>query len=185
MAAGDLCTLAEFRQYARIQPGGEDRLLSALITAASAAIANEIGRDFVTTNFTETKNGNGMTTMPLDNKPITGVTSVTVDGVSIPARATPTSSGFSFSENCVYLSGYVFTRGARNVVIAYQNAITGDDDLKTACMMLVDYWSHEHDRAGIKSRVMGPSETVIYDKSAWPGSVEAILANHISPGLLA
>ena len=184
MAAGDLCTISDFRQYSRIAPGTEDNLLKALITSASIAIANEIGRDFTNINFTETKNGTGMSVMPLDNKPITGITSLVIDGVNIPARTTPSGSGYSFSENCIYLSGYSFTRGSQNVTVVYQNALSGDDDLKVACMMLVDFWAHEHDRAGVRSRVLGPGETVIYDKSAWPKAVDSILQNHISPGLL-
>lgn len=185
MALGDLCTTAQFRAYARIAAGNEDGLIATLISSASKSIAKELGVSFDTTSFVETYDGNGRQSLPLDNKPIVSVATVLVDGVSIPARATPLGTGFFFTINVLYLAGYCFSKGMQNVVVTYATSPLLDSDLAQACMMIVDYWYKEHDRSGIRSKTMMSGETIVYDKSAWPQAVQQILDNNRSPGLLA
>jgi hypothetical protein len=56
----------------------------------------------------------------LRNRPVTAVSSVTVDGVAIQASSpAPTGAGYLFDDSSVYLVGQCFTKGVQNVVIQY------------------------------------------------------------------
>ena len=76
-------------------------------------------------DFTEARDGQGDGVI-LRNWPVTSVTSVSVDGTTIPAATTATASGWLLDSesNGVRLRGYTFTRGIQNVVIVYKAGLT-------------------------------------------------------------
>lgn len=106
-------------------------ILSALITSSSAWVEREVGGDLMRSTITETRDGNGECRIRLGRShswrpgnPATTVTSVTVDGATIPARPAVSSSntnpsGWVYREDGVDLVGYRFTEGTANVVVVY------------------------------------------------------------------
>lgn len=150
----ELTTVAAVKQALGVTNTGDDPLLARLVAGASAAVQTYCGRAFVLQSLTETYNGNGKAVMALRQTPIVSVSSVTVDGVTIPPRPAPTQAGFSFDEMLVYLeggafstaynvpgwSGYVFSVGRQNIVVSYQAGFAAIPwDLEEAVMWIVGY----------------------------------------------
>src|ERR1043166_3681845 len=57
----------------------EDARLGYLLTLATAAITEYLGRNIESTTYTEYISGNGMRLLELRQRPVTAVTSVTID----------------------------------------------------------------------------------------------------------
>lgn len=123
MAAKDLTTVSDVKQWAQIAPTvtADDPLIQRLVSEISAEVLSQLSRDIFQQTYTETQNGSGARALRTREWPIDIVTGVTVDGHAIPVRADPAGTGFIFDEKWVYLSGggYSFCRGVQNVVIAY------------------------------------------------------------------
>lgn len=120
MAAGDLTTLASIEQYLGLQSGNEDEaLLSALITALSAAAGTYCSREFTSQAVTETRDGRGERRMPFLQNPATAVSSLVIDGQTIPAGDPFQTPGYYFTSTMLMLTRYCFCRGLGNVTISY------------------------------------------------------------------
>jgi hypothetical protein len=150
-----LTTLANVKQYLQIEPDdtSADDLLERMIDAASVTIERYCGRTFLQANYTEVRHGTGQRRMSVRNIPMTAVSSVTVNGRSIPARPGATGQGFTFDQYCVNLTGYDFTDGYDNVAISYTAgfaAVPADVDL--ACCELVSLRYKTIDRLGVTSK---------------------------------
>lgn len=140
MAAGDLTTLASLEQFLTLASGnGDEALLSALISAASAVMVTYCGRQFLEQSFTETRDGKGTRVMPLLNTPIVSVASLTIGTDTIPAGvAVGTPAGYYFDANRLMLNGYRFWRGLGNVQIQYTAGYASVPlDVQQACNELV------------------------------------------------
>lgn len=119
MAVGDLTTIDAVRTQLRLEDPLDDAWLESLITSSSAWFKTEVGRDVVSGNYTHTFDGNGSRGLTLRQAPVSAVSSVTVDGVTIPARTSVSGDGWVLDGDRVELVGYTFTRGTQNVVVAY------------------------------------------------------------------
>lgn len=120
MAAGDLITLAQAKDWLGITDSSKDALLTALISAASKAIQNYIGRDLTyATLIEEWRDGGQRDRMVLLRAPVDTVASVEVDGIIVPAAASVTAAGWRCHNGAVVLRGYTFARGKENVLITY------------------------------------------------------------------
>lgn len=84
MAAGDLTTIDRVRDHLAIEGVDADPLLETQITASSAWFEGEIDRSILSGSYTEHRIGSGCRVVTLRNYPVTSVTSVSVDGVTIP-----------------------------------------------------------------------------------------------------
>lgn len=120
MATGDLTTLRRVRDYLGLATHDADNKLAALITASSAWVLTQLGRPVLSATYTETRDGDGGSSLILRRWPVTSVTSVTVDGIAIAARTTVTGDGYVLRDNTLELVGYVFTAGVQNVVVVYR-----------------------------------------------------------------
>lgn len=186
---GSLTTLADVKGWLRLTAATDDALLTRLITAQSARIETYCSRTFASQAYTDTYDGKDTTALPFDNFPVTAVSSVTIDGVPIPASPAPTSlnpyvPGYRFSETMLSLIGggfpfgtYRFNRGYQNVIVAYTagysaNAIPAE--LAQACIELVSIRYREIDRIGQQSKSIG-GETVSFFKGDLPASVVGML----------
>jgi hypothetical protein len=90
MAVVDLTTLANVEAWLGLTVGADptaDALLSRLITAASTYFQQYCSREFALTSYAETRSGLGGSRMMLFNTPVASVSSLTIDGVAIPARS--------------------------------------------------------------------------------------------------
>lgn len=117
MAVGDLCTLATAKTWLGITTSAQDAALGRQITVFSRVITDYLARPIARATVTERRSGHGGTTLVLHNYPILSVTSVTIDGVAVPASSTPGATGYWYGEQAIDLAGYSFARGRENVVI--------------------------------------------------------------------
>lgn len=131
MAIGDLTTLANAKSWLSNVSTNDDALLSRLISAASGTVIQYLNKHIIYNTYTQTFNGNGMTSMALPEYPIYEVVSLSIDGVTISPSTNGINPGYMFDANMVYLIGtssygftrcpiYRFTKGFQNVVITYK-----------------------------------------------------------------
>ncbi|HXA46048.1 MAG TPA: hypothetical protein VNW52_00355 [Burkholderiaceae bacterium] len=119
-----ITTLANIKSYAGDLTSNTDAPLSLIMGYALPALNGFCNRTLTSTTVTEYRNGNNSQQMVMTQYPITSVASVVIDGVPIPASTPasvngPATAGYSFvpGGRMVLLTGYVFTRGSRNVQI--------------------------------------------------------------------
>jgi hypothetical protein len=122
-------------------PTNDEALLTSLINQISAGIINSLQRPpLVRTTFPEVRDGVGNRRLTLRNWPVVNVSSVTVNGCSIPANSTFGQSGYSLTTwdgtnagnpQEIVLCGYEFHRGAGNVQIVYQSGYCVQNEAQT------------------------------------------------------
>lgn len=190
-----LCQIADVKTYLGITNATEDANLTALIAAASAWIENYCNRVFSQATYTETRNGNNARGIYLYQSPITAVSSVTVDGVSIPAAASSRNFGFVFDDETVYIQPGIFIapivvsgpfglpdrfeRGVQNVTVTYTAGYAViPADLVQACVELVVWKRAKASRLDKTSETLGTQQTQAYAKDAVPPSVIAALNSY-------
>ncbi len=178
MSTGDLTTLANVKAYLSppLATTADDALLSRLVTATSQFIQTWLNRTIASASYADTRNGTGGTILFLRNRPVTAVTSVMVDGVTIaPSAPPPTGAGFLFDDSAVYLVGYCFTKGAQNVVVAYTAGYAATPpEIEQACIALVVLRYKERDRIGQASKNLA-GETVSFQQKDMPADVATLL----------
>jgi uncharacterized phiE125 gp8 family phage protein len=120
-SAADLVTLADAKAWLNIDEGDDskDSVIARSISAASLAVANYVGCDLSSASRNEVRDGDGRTIFYTKSWPITAVSSVNVDGVSIPASASIAHTGYSFDDMRIVLRGWHFAPGRLNVVVSY------------------------------------------------------------------
>jgi len=154
---GDLTTLAAAKEWLGIPSTTttDDALLSKHVSRVSAAAESYMGRTIASASYTETVNGRGTSKLAFHRIPVTAVASVTVNGVGIPSRTSPTSVGFSFDTQLLYLSGYTFTKGVQNVVLQYTAGFASiPADLEGVVLeILALRWANK-DRVGVSSKAL-------------------------------
>ncbi len=157
-----LTTLDKARQWVNVSGNADDALLTRLIAAASGWIETYLSRAILSASYSESRDGNDHHRMPVANYPIISVTSVAVDGVTIPQATSPTSTGWIAEKAAISLRGYTFTAGVQNVQIAYTAGYaTCPDDLEQVCLKLVGLQYKNRDRIGHTSKQIG-GETVAF-----------------------
>jgi hypothetical protein len=133
-APTDLTTLFAVKTSLRVNSAADDTLLSSLISQISQAICAYLNRPFfLPKTVTENYDGRGGDALMLANWPVNSVSAVSVNGSVIPQAPTPgpgvyPSSGWMLDGDAtlppgamqrIFLSGYCFTRGRRNVQVTY------------------------------------------------------------------
>jgi hypothetical protein len=125
---------------------GSDDALLGLINRASAVICEAVNRPKIFdsgVNVTERRNGNGQDRMTVAVDPIISVSSLTIDGATVPA-SDGQSAGYLFDSTTIYLIGYVFTRWVQNVVLIYRGGCVANSgrqlQLEAACLATVALW---------------------------------------------
>ncbi len=124
-----LTTLERARDWAGITTSNDDVFLHRLIDEISRFILSYLQRPTLFQNvFSDIHDGTGQCAQTLRYWPVQSVSSVTVDGMLIPASSGIGSSGWAlepwdgFPPGCpqrVILRGYAFARGISNVEIVY------------------------------------------------------------------
>lgn len=173
----DLTTLAAVKAYAGVVGSADDASLQSLITAYSAYVQQWMNRQILTASYTNTFSGKNNTAQMLPQYPVTAVSAVTVDGVAIPARTTPTGMGYFFDDDSVVLSGYTFSKGRSNVSISYTAGYaTVPAEIAQAVNELVGLRYALKDKQGWSSKTLA-GETVSLITGDMPSSVKTILGN--------
>ena len=180
MAAGDLSTLTNVKQWLGVTTTTDDTLLQRLLTAASGYIQSWLNRTFASAGYTDTFDGNGKDRLMLRNYPVTAVASVTIDGTVIPASTGVTVNGWLLDETgkMVILRNYWFNRGTQNIVISYTAGYaTTPPEIEEACIELIGLRYRERDRIGQVSKAIG-GETVSFTQKDMSDSIKTILNNY-------
>lgn len=183
VSSKDLCTVAELAPYLGATLTQEADVLQMLITAASLFVISCIGYDPHLLSYVETRNGYDTTSMPTKVRPIIAVTSVTIDDVAIPARPSTQGNGFINGDTLVYLSGYMFTRGFKNVVLAYSAGYASiPEDLKQVVIELAANKFKRRARIGMTSVATG-RETTSYNKEDLSPEAKVTLQSYERVGI--
>lgn len=115
----DLVEIADVKDYLNIKREDVDYdvLLKNLITGISAEVENVIcQRVFINVEYTETRDGNGSSSLVLDHAPITeDITSIVISDTAVTSSYIKTYK----PEGRVILTSGVFTEGTQNIVITY------------------------------------------------------------------
>lgn len=171
--ADDMTTLAEVKAYCGVNSVNADPVLQSLLDATAPAFAAycNLG-SFFSRTYNAMRDGTGSDRIVLANMPVTNVSSVSIDGQVIP-KSVNNGAGYDFAlgGRLVFLRGYRFTMGIRNVNITYTagfNDIGGlyplPDDLAIAAKMYVSARYRERDKLGIGSKSLA-GESVSYSDS--------------------
>jgi hypothetical protein len=192
----DLCVLADLKAWLNIQTTAEDALLQNLITRGSLQMLRWMSRDhIVATSYTENRDGNDALFILPRNFPLIAVTTVMVNGVSIPASTDQVSSGFVFDSRKIMLRGgstafyslgpyssqysYRFTRGFQNVQLVYQAGYaTVPADLQQAAIEGFAYVYRRRAHIGEDSASASGQVAIGFSKDMLPGSVVLTLEQY-------
>jgi len=183
MAAGDLTTTTALKAYLGIEAeepldSTQTSLLERLVTAASVWFKNQTGCDFTSASYTDYFNGNGGRQYTCKVYPVTAVSSVLVDGVSISARVAVTDTGYSILDDGIYLVGYTFTRGTKNCSIAYTAGYTTiPADAEQAVIEWASMEYKQRDRIGQMNRSIN-GESVTWQVLSIPTSIQSAIDSY-------
>jgi hypothetical protein len=172
----DLTTVANVKQWLGIKSAtDDDTLLASLVSGVSRWVQKWLSRTIISAVYAETLNGNGKEAIFLVNTPITAVSSVVVNGVAIPARTSVLGNGYTFDEDAIYLVGYCFTKGVKNIQLGYTAGFADvPEDLELAAKKLCAIGYKERDRIGQSSKGLAGEQTNFIVKDL-PSDVELIL----------
>ncbi len=115
----DLTTLANAKQWLGIGSDTDDVLLTRLIHAASAFIETYLSRRLGSQSYAEIRDGTGGRVMTFREYPVTAVSGVAVNGVSLPLAPDAVTPGYRFTRTQIILQGHRFTQGWANVSLNY------------------------------------------------------------------
>lgn len=174
----DLTSTDAVKAWLNISGNSDDALLDKLVSRGSQFIRTYCQRDFLSQAYADTFDGRDTSRIAFPNYPVTAVASVTIDGTAIPARPSALGSGYVFSPTMLSLSGFSFTRGFGNVVVAYTAGFaTVPPDLEQACVELIAFKYRERDRIGHQSKTLG-GETVAFYIGDMPKPVQTVLETY-------
>jgi hypothetical protein len=167
-----------------------DDILNTLLASSSTWVEREVGGDLMLATITETRDGDGCTRMLLTRshswrpgRPVTTVTSVTVDGVAIPARPAVSSSnanpnGYLYRDDRVDLVGYTFTTGTANVVIVYTAGFVAcPTDVEQATLEHVALRYRDRKHTGLES-ASGGGDSVNYSNAGTLAFIGGVLDSY-------
>lgn len=141
----DLITLAELKPYLKIDASETafDTLLTSMISEISKLIQNLIGCDLIQDTYSGIKvNGSGYSVLDLPNWPITAVSSITEDGVTL-AEGTDFEIDPS-GDYLIRLDGK-WSKGIKNITVSYTAGHSDTPgDLKLGCKKQIGHeWKQQ------------------------------------------
>lgn len=186
----DLCKVDDVKAWLALNLSNtDDQLLQRLITAQSRYVQSWLNREIKSRAYNETRNATKGQRMMFGDYPVTSVSLVQVDNVVIPPAANPTSAGYSFDDQFVYLNGYsfggglalgsrLFGRGFNNVKLSYVAGYASvPAEIEQAVIELVALRYSERTRIGQASKSLG-GETVSFMIKDFPADVLTVLNNY-------
>jgi hypothetical protein len=200
---GDLTTLADVKAWLQTGqsafPATDDALLTRLITAASQYIQTWLNRQIALQDWIEVRDGIGTPLGPRDVRyqfaafPVTAVSLVVVDGLTIPpipvsppaplgaavVSTFATQVGYLFTPTQLVIRGYAVPRKAGCVTLQYTAgyAVT-PPDLAQACIELVALRYRERTRIGEIARTIGGGETVSYSQKDMSDAIKTLIQQY-------
>jgi hypothetical protein len=199
LAFGDLTTLGDVKLWLQTGqnafPATDDELLTRLITAASQFIQTWLNRQIGVQDWIETRDGLGNEFGPSEARyqfaafPVTAVSRVIVDGVSIPAIPSQSGTtaigtfaaqrGYLFTPTQLVIRGYPVLRRAASVTLQYTAGYAVPPaDLAQACVELVALRYRERGRIGEVTKAIGAGQTVAYSQEDMSDSIRTLIAQY-------
>lgn len=133
MAAGDLTTLPYVQGYMNDTTAATEAALPALISAASAFVAQFCSRNFYIATYTsEAYNGSGNAQLILRNQPVTAVSAVSIQGQSVPASSGVNAFGYLFDTMGVWLRCAIFPKTIKGILVTYSAGVAATADTMPA-----------------------------------------------------
>lgn len=175
----DLTSIEKVRRYlfGNDTTFDADEILSDLITSSSAWVERQINRSFGTSTVTEPRNGDNSSRMLLRKTPATAVTSVTVDGETIPKQPSVGEDGWVFSDDGVDLVGYKFMAGVQNVVFVYTAGEAVPADIEQAVIEHVALRYRDRTRTGLGSQNAN-GESATFSDAGTLAYIEGVLSQY-------
>lgn len=192
----DLTTLQNVKDWLSITDTNSDKVIARLITASSGTFLTAINRGtFLTSSYTDTRDGTGTDSIILINYPITAVASVKVNNITVPPSPDGVKPGFVFDQYGVYLVGGsypfpnssasglyypgYFPMGRSNVIISYTAGYaTTPPDVEQAVIDMVAYAFRSRDRVGIVSEHAGSGLTTTYITKDIPATAAKVISQY-------
>lgn len=170
-----LTSLANLKAYLGITVTTDDTLLTALITRESARIEAWLSRTLASTSYSRVFNGNGGRLLLLPDYPVTAVSSLTIDGVTVPASSGVDVAGYVFNNDAIFLRDYRFMKGVQNVAVSYTAGYeTTPLDVEQSCIELAALSYKNRERLGLSSKGLA-GETTSFITDAMPKHIEGRL----------
>ena len=158
----------------------DDATLTRLIGAVSDFFESYTDRTFASTSQTYTFSGRGGPTIVLPDYPVSAVSSVTIDGSPLAARASVGAAGWVLvPPNTLALdggnAGPRFTRGIANVSVAYTAGYsTIPADLAHACLEACASWYKRRSRVDEASKSI-QGEVISFSTDELPKAARSVL----------
>jgi hypothetical protein len=201
----DLCSVEDLKAWLGIGNAASDGLLTRLITAVSTDFLNEIERltDFTpAADFTDVLtlsshnitavlplnvpwyfNGIGEFKVGLRHWPINSIASVTLDGNAVPHSTDGIQNGWFFAgdnepeyrDTILLIGQYVKLRQSKLTVVYNAGYAAAPKDVEQAVIEWVSFRYRCRDNIGKNSVHMQQGESIQFDKSARPASVQDVI----------
>ena len=170
-----LATVEQVKGYLGMNCSQDDALLERLVVSASGYIQTWLNRELGLGQYTETLSGTDGATMMLKNTPVTDVSEVLINGLSIPLSTSAYMAGYVFDDAHVALRGYRFSAGMLNVSITYSAGYAQvPEEVTQACIEMVSMRYREKDRIGLTSKGLA-GETIGFSQKDMADSTRHIL----------
>ena len=126
----ELTTLARTKTYlGNVAGTNADAVLTQLIAQMSGQITSYCSRSFArVVNTAARLNGNGGQRLYMPNTPLISVVSLSIGNVPVAASTDGVEYGYQYDTTMLYLFGYVFYRGLRNVLVSYVAGYAGEQN---------------------------------------------------------
>lgn len=183
----DLTTLANVKTFLGQTTTAADIELQQLISGVTQSMYLEAGLQaredgeppsLFEDTYKERYHGLGGSSMLLRWSPIVKVTALTIDDTLIPAAKTARESGYVWDRFAVWVRGYVFTRGIRNVGVTYTAGVdpngTLAKSLELETIELVAAMFKGKKYLHIQSEKLG-DQMITYARQAMPDRVRELL----------
>jgi len=172
----NLTTRETVKDWLGIDGTTSDGVLNALINRVSNLLSHLTNKPYLLSRtYRDTFNGNGKDITKLNVIPITAVSSVTINGNSIPAITSIGSSGYSFDNENLLLRGYTFDFGINNVVVEYTAGYGVSDRewkiLEQACLEAINFKWERKEHPDRIAEDMGNQITAKFSEEDLPKEV--------------
>lgn len=180
----ELTTVARAKDWCKLSATAaiEPELLLA-INRASSVVVIETSLDFlISKSLTERYSGDGGTMLILRGHPVTAVSSVSVNGYSIPVATDDFMDGFKFDRDGIYLQGgFIFTEGVLNVLVTYTAGYVANsyeiNALEQGVLAMINLWWNRRDHQDKIVEKAGQMTTVKFTADDIPPETKLIISH--------
>lgn len=115
----NLTTVRAVQAYTNAPGPANNALLAMLISSASSAALQYLDRDLFQQNYTHLLDGTGTKRLILKQGPVTAVSAVAINGVSLPLSTNAMMAGYIFDSLGLWRRGWVWPMEPQIVSVAY------------------------------------------------------------------